>query len=216
MIEAPTVSGSRRSVIDALKRRGEATAEELADDLGISVAGARQHLVALGDTGLVDGHDEPRSAGTRGRVRRRYTLAPGAEALFPRAEDELVNELLRHVDVEDPSLVGRLFDRRRDGRIAAATTRLDGASTLGARVAELAAILDEDGYVATWEADPDGSFRIIEHNCAILSVAQARPDACRSEIEFLRSVLPGASVERVQHIVAGAHRCAYLIRADPP
>ncbi len=42
-------------------------------------------------------------------------------------------------------------------------------------------------------------------------MASHHPDACRTEIEFLRAVLPEATVERVSHIVAGAHQCAYLV-----
>ena len=78
-------------------------------------------------------------------------------------------------------------------------------------MAELARILDEDGYLAAWEALPDGSFRIVEHNCAVLDVAERYGQACSSEIAFLRQALPEATVERVSHMIAGAHSCAYLI-----
>jgi DeoR family suf operon transcriptional repressor len=79
------------------------------------------------------------------------------------------------------------------------------------KVAELATILDEDGYLAGWELLDDGTFRITEHNCAVLGVAQRYGQACSSEIEFLRAALPDASVERTSHILAGGHRCAYVI-----
>ena len=47
-------------------------------------------------------------------------------------------------------------------------------------------------------------YRIVEHNCAIWAVAQRYGQACTSEIDFIRAVLPEADVERVQHMVAGA------------
>jgi predicted ArsR family transcriptional regulator len=56
-------------------------------------------------------------------------------------------------------------------------------------------------------------YRIVEHNCAIWAVAQKYGQACSSEIEFIRAVLPEAHVERVQHMIAGARRCAYEVRA---
>ena len=56
-------------------------------------------------------------------------------------------------------------------------------------------------------------FRIVEHNCAIWAVAERYGQACTSELEFIRSVLAGADVERVQHMVAGARRSAYEVRA---
>jgi predicted ArsR family transcriptional regulator len=207
----PTISESRRSVIDALKRRGEAGVDELAADLAMSEAGVRQHLDTLADEGLVESHDEPRAEGERGRPRRRYALTPRSEPLFPKSYDELANELLRHAADEDATLVERIFVRRRDCRIDNARARLDGKRSLAAKVAELAKILDEDGYLAEWEAIDGGRFRIVEHNCAILAVAGRHPSACRSEIEFLQAVLPEATVERVSHIVSGAHQCAYLV-----
>ena len=207
----PTISDSRRSVIEALKQAGEATAEQLAGTLGMTVAGARQHLSALVAEGLVTGSEEPRGAGERGRPRLVYSLTRRAEPLFPKAYDELANDLLAHIEAEDGTLIDRIFVRRRDARVDHAVPRLATKRTLRGKVAELARILDEDGYLAEWTAVGDGSFRIVEHNCAILAVAQRHPQACRSEIEFLQTVLPEADVTRVSHIVAGAHQCAYVV-----
>lgn len=218
MGSAPSVSDSRRGVLEALKQRGEATVEEVARSLGITPAGARQHLAALIQEGLVVEVDEPRPLGTRGRPRRLYSLTERAEPLFPKTYGELANELLGYLEAEGDQVVDRLFDRRRDARVEAAQRRLARRHGLRQKVAELTRILDEDGYLADWEARPDGTFRITEHNCAILVVAERQPRACRSEIEFLRTVLPGSRVERVTHIVAGAHQCAYVVtpeRASP-
>ncbi|MGH2578525.1 MAG: MarR family transcriptional regulator, partial [Actinomycetota bacterium] len=42
--------------------------------------------------------------------------------------------------------------------------------------------------------------------------ARACQGFCRSELEVFRDVLgPGVEVERVEHILAGARRCAYRI-----
>jgi DeoR family transcriptional regulator, suf operon transcriptional repressor len=83
-----------------------------------------------------------------------------------------------------------------------------------ARVAAVARVLDEDGYLAEVEplADGAGGWRIVEHNCAILAVAQRYGHACSAEIAFLREVLPDADVTRVSHILTGAHACAYEVR----
>jgi len=58
----------------------------------------------------------------------------------------------------------------------------------------------------------DNGWRIVEHNCAILSVASGFRQACRCEIAFIRDALPDAEVTRVSHILDGAHVCAYEIR----
>ena len=106
-----------------------------------------------------------------------------------------------------------MFAKRREARIDNARRRLASKRTLRTKVAELTRILDEDGYLASWEQVERGVFRIVEHNCAIWAVAERYGQACTSELAFIRTVLEGADVERVQHMIAGARRCAYEVRA---
>ena len=210
----PTLPAGRRAVLYALRRRGEATAEQLAEQLEMSVSGARQHLSALTRDGLVDATEQPAEGPKRGRRALVYSVSPAADRLFPKAYGELTNELLGYVGDTDPALLDDLFAKRRANRIAAAQARLEGKATLRGRVAELTRILDEDGYLATRERVEPGVYRIVEHNCAIWAVAQRYGQACTSELDFIRAVLPGTRVERVQHMIAGARRCAYEVRAS--
>jgi DeoR family suf operon transcriptional repressor len=204
---------TRRAILVSLKKRGEARAEELAGDLRITASAVRQHLTGLVTNGFV-GHREVK--GGPGRPKHLYSLTPAAEALFPKRYSDLTNEVLAIVEDEDPALLDRVFEKRRDARVTNAVPRLAAAGpALADRVAELATILDEDGYLAQWEPMDDGTFRITEHNCAVLGVAQRYGQACSSEIEFLRTVLPDATVERTHHILAGAHRCGYTITPLP-
>ena len=201
----------RRAVLYALRRRGQATAADIARQLQMTPSGARQHLAALVDDGLAEATERPRPAGQRGRPQLEYTVTDKADGLFPKAYGELTNELLGYVADADAGLVDTLFSRRRDERVRNATERLAKCRSLKTKVTELTRILDDDGYLATWEEIP-GGFRIVEHNCAIWAVAQRYGQACTSEIDFIRTVLPEARVERVQHMVAGAPHCAYEVR----
>lgn len=196
-------------LVTALKYAGEATADELAADLGVTVSAVRQQLESLFAEGLVARRAEVRG---RGRPAHLYQLTRAAEPLFPKSYGGLTTELLGYVADADPNLVDGIFDRRRQRRLEGAQARLAPLrDDFPARVAELARILDEDGYLASWEQLPDGSFRIVEHNCAVLDVAERYGQACSSEIAFLRQALPDARVERVSHMIAGAHSCAYEI-----
>jgi DeoR family suf operon transcriptional repressor len=209
---APSLPDGRRSVLYALRRRGQATAEDLARNLDMTVSGARQHLSALVEDGLAETTELPRPDGQRGRPQLAYAVTERADSLFPKAYGELTNELLGYAAESDASLVDQLFARRRDQRVRNALARIEPKRTLRAKVTELTRILDEDGYLATCEPMPGGGFRIVEHNCAILAVARQYGQACTSEIDFIRTVLPGATVERVSHILDGAHHCAYEVR----
>ena len=211
MAETATLASlptTRRLILVSLKKRGEARAEELAADLRVTASAVRQHLAGLVTQGFVV-HREVK--GSPGRPKHVYHLTDAAEGLFPKTYSELTNEVLAIVEDEDPRLLQTVFDRRRDRRIENATRRLASKRTVDARIAELTAILDEDGYLAEWEKLADGTYRITEHNCAVLGVALQYGQACSSEIEFLRTVLPDANVERVSHMLAGQHRCAYVI-----
>jgi DeoR family suf operon transcriptional repressor len=172
----PSLAGlsvSAREVVLALKKRGEARASEIAEALGITPSGVRQHLSALRADGLVAYrtiHAGP------GRPKFAYFLTEPAEALFPKTYHELTNEFLEHLEEEDPELLVRLFERRRQRRVEATRKRL-ADKTFDEKVAVLARILDEDGYLADFESRPDGTYLIREHNCAILGASPTRSRA---------------------------------------
>jgi len=212
-VALPSLPAGRREVLYAVRRRGEATAEQVADQLGMTASGARQHLTALVEAGLVDASELTADLPRRGRRTLAYSATPAADGYFPKAYGELTNELLGYLGDTDPTMLDDLFARRREHRIDAARARLAPKRTLATKVRELTEILDEDGYLATSERVAPGVYRIVEHNCAIWAVAQRYGQACTSEIDFIRAVLPDATVERVQHMVAGARHCAYEVRA---
>jgi DeoR family suf operon transcriptional repressor len=198
---------TRRRILEHIKKSGEARAEEIAEHLGISVQGTRQHLTVLERDGLIE-HRQKRNG--LGRPKYLFGLTGTGDALFPRNYADLTNELLEYVEDEDPALLARLFDRRAQRRLAAAQRRMVGLP-FAERVRILAEILDEDGYLADFEARPDGTFLITEHNCAVLTVALRYGHACGSELDFLRAAMPEAEVTRIAHRIAGGHVCAYLI-----
>jgi DeoR family suf operon transcriptional repressor len=202
-----TLSVTRRAVLDLLKKRGEQGADQIAAAMGLTISAVRQQLAGLQKEGLV-GYREARTG--PGRPRHLYHLTSAAEGLYPRAYAELTNELLDYVGDAQPELVDDIFRRRRQRRIENAQSRLAGKDFVG-KVKELTAILDGDGYLAEAVAEPDGSFLIVEHNCAILGIALRYGQACGTELEFIRTVLPEASIERLTHMVQGASNCSYRI-----
>jgi DeoR family suf operon transcriptional repressor len=207
----PALAGlpeTRREMLAHLKRTGEASTETLSGVTGITTSGARQHLTALEQDGFIT-HRNDRDG--RGRPRKIYRLTPAGDALFPRAYVELTNELLEYVEDEDPQLLERIFDRRGLRRLERARLRTQGMA-FPEKVAELARILDEDGYLADFVAQEDGSYLIREHNCAVLAIAERYQHACSSEIDFLQALLPEATVTRVAHRIAGGHLCAYHVQ----
>lgn len=209
---APPIPSGRRAVLYAVRNLPDATAEAVADDLAITVSGARQHLATLVEHGLVDTEQPVTDRPRRGRPRLTYHVTDLGDLLFPKAYGALTNELLSYVAEDGDAAVDRLFERRRDHRIDAARARLAAHRSLASKVRELAAILDDDGYMASSTKLSRDHFLVVEHNCAISAVAARFGQACASEIDFIRAVLPEADVTRVSHIASGDRRCAYDIR----
>ena len=202
---------SRRQILVHVKRRGEADADAIAEHVGITPSGARQHLTALERDGLLT---HRRIGLGPGRPKHLYVLTAAGDALFPRNYVDLTNELLEYVEDEDPALLARIFDRRAARRLERARQRTAGLP-FDQKVGVVARILDEDGYLADFQRRDDGAFVITEHNCAVLAVALKYRQACSTELDFLQQTLPEAEVTRIAHRIAGGHVCAYLVRPRP-
>lgn len=205
------LSPTQRGVLVTLKRQGEATADELAASLEISSSAVRQHLSSLRSAGLIEAR---RDRGHPGRPADRYHATELTEPLFVTNDGELSIELLDLMDEEDPDLVTRVFNRRRERLVDEASDGLAGKSA-DERVAALTGLLDAQGFLADFERVDGHHFRINLHSCAIWTVANHYRQACTAELDFIRDLIPDATVERVTHKTAGAHTCAYEINFRP-
>lgn len=204
---------TRQRILIALKKQGPLTAGELAEMLGITPMGVRRHLTSLQQDGLLASSTVQRGFG---RPSLAYRLTGQAQALFPTAYAQLTNELLSYVELFDGNgQVDALFQQRAQRRIQQAARRLQPLASLSARVAELAAILDEDGYLAEWEEVDADTFLLREFNCAVHSVARRYHQACGSELAFIQAVLPEADVVRQHHLMGDDTFCGYRITRRP-
>ena len=201
------ISPVQRRVLVVLKRLGEATADDLAKTLEISASAVRQHLSALRSAGYIDAEQQ---RGQPGRPADRFHTTELTEAMFVKDTSNLSIELLSHMEEEDPGLVTRVFERRRQRRVAETADKLAG-KTLGEKVAVLTAELDAEGYLADFDQIDTTHFRINLHSCAMWAVASRYGQACATELDYLRELLPEATIERITHKTAGAHVCAYQV-----
>ena len=211
MTESAESAPTRRAVLDLLKRNGSQTVAQLGAALGLSGVAVRRHLEVLEHVGLVRQSTRPQG---RGRPAHVYTLTELGHDLFPRNYHQLVAQLLEAATSElGPEAVERLFDHRQQE-----LAELYGSRTRGQPLPELAsalaAIQDENGYMAECATAGDGQFVVREHNCAIARVAGSWPTACAHELALFRQLAgPEVEVERVAHIQAGDPVCAYVLRA---
>jgi predicted ArsR family transcriptional regulator len=199
-------------ILFQLKTRGPAETLALAGALAISRQATLQHLERLVAEGLIDHADERRGVG---RPRRIWSLTATAQARFPDTHAQLTLEMLDTMRAEfGEAGIDRLITRREAVTTQSYIQALAPLRSLGARVARLAELRTAEGYMADWSQGPGGGFHLVENHCPICAAAAACQGFCRAELETFRKALgPDVSVERTDHILAGARRCAYRITA---
>jgi len=203
------VSSSADRLLGIIKRRGPQRVGDLGSALGITAEAARQQLLQLADAGLVAPESLKRGVG---RPSRLWSLTAAGHARFPDAHSELTVQLIDAIrETFGPAALDRIIRGRQNEIRRGYRAALEGAQTLAVRVARLAEIRAREGYMAEWRKDGD-AFLLLEHHCPICAAATACQGFCRSELEIFRDALGrDAVVERVEHLLAGARRCAYRI-----
>jgi predicted ArsR family transcriptional regulator len=205
----PALGETKRRIVDHLKR-ADATAVELARELGMTEVAVRQHLDSLEEHELVERQSRPPVG--RGRPATVWRLTELARDLFPDRHGDLTVELLGAVrEALGDEGLQRVIDTRADAQRRAYLRAVPKRGSLRARVEALARVRTAEGYVA--EVVDDGpDLLLIEHHCPICTAAAACQGLCQSELELFREVLgPAVSVERTQHALAGDRRCAYRV-----
>ena len=197
-------------ILFQLKTRGPAETLALAGALGVSRQTTLQQLERLVVRGLVTHADTRRGVG---RPRHVWSLTPAAETRFPDTHAQLTLEILDAVRIEFGEVgVDRLIARREVVTTQCYAQALAPLRSLAARVARLAELRTAEGYMADCSPDPGGGFLLVENHCPICAAAAACQGFCRAELQVFRDALgPDISVERTDHILAGARRCAYRI-----
>lgn len=203
---------TRREILDALRRSAGLTADQLADALGVTAMAVRKHLTALQAEGLLCARVERRPVGRPVHI---YTLVPGAQDDHPRQYQELTVDLLDDLRALDGGDKVELLFRRRAERARERLAPALAERPLPAQLDILAGFLDDQGYLADWEATPEGEYLLKEHNCALYNLAQCAPEVCACELDLIQRLLPATTVVRETRIVDGDSFCCYRLRPCP-
>ena len=198
--------GMRGEILIALKKAQPLTAKELGEKFGVTPNALRRHLKELESEGVVRYQREIHGVG--GPVFA-FSLTDAGEALFPRAYEKALAEVLDLVREQqgEEGLV-QLFQRRWDDIARVARPELERLP-VEQRATRLAELLTSLGYMA--EAHVDGALPVLtEHNCAIRLIAERFPEVCAAEERFIADLL-GAPVTRQAHIAKGANCWEYCV-----
>lgn len=206
-------ASARQRALDALKRLGPTTINDIALHLGITHEAARQQVNQLEADGMITGVADP--AGTSGgRPARRFRLTRAGEHAFPKRYGDLAGLLLDVVGRQHgPEAVREVIAAAVDAKVDAWKPVLAGRRSLRSRLDALRSIYAEDDpWVEITEED--GSAVLVERNCPYLDVAAERPELCSMTVHTLSRLL-GRRVERVRRFQNGHGMCAFVVRDEP-
>ena len=231
-MSTPLHPSTKDDILRYLLQKGQATAQELADNLGISPQAIRRHLKDLEAETLI--LHQPVSSGM-GRPQYVYHLSKTGRSYFPEAYDRfalgLLDTLVATVAPEQLQTILRQQWERKG---------LEYYQTIGhlpfpQRVKRLVELRRLDGYMTDCHPknpsqDPSNEhskehqeaagdsvemeYIVMDYNCAIANVAESFPSICDYELALFHTALgEDCQVERTHWMIEGEHRCGYLIRS---
>jgi predicted ArsR family transcriptional regulator len=200
---------TRGKIVTELRRRGSASATDLAREFGLSPNAIRQQLMVLERDGLV-----AETPVRRGPTKPTYefSLTPDAEKLFPQAYDRMLTAVLRELRSQFGNAgVEQVFDGLSRRAIERARARVT-ASDPEERVAQLTEMLRRSGVVAEYSLI-DGGFAVHEHNCPYSSAAKEHPEVCQVIHHVMDETIGGEHVQ-TESLAHGGKECRFELRPE--
>lgn len=198
---------TRGRIVAELRRRGGATAVDLARAFELSTNAVRQHVHELVAEGVVSEHPVRRGP-TKPAVEFRLTAA--ASDLFPQRYDRLLNAVLREVrELHGDAGVEAVFEGITRRITERHTTEL-AALAPNARIEEVANLLRRQGVEVSVEALADGTVVLSEHGCPFAKSVAENPELCTVVHGLLGQAVPGG-FRQTGSIAGGDRACRFEI-----
>ena len=208
---------TKDDILRYLLKQGEATAQALAQHLGVSAQAIRRHLKVLETEELIEHRSVQEGMG---RPNHAYQLSRKGRDRFPSGYDEFAVSLLDTLsETVGREQMGSILRKQWERKALDYQQRV-GAGNLADRVDKLVQLRQQEGYMAEWHTvEPNGNdpnaapqYVIAEYNCAISQIAATFPKVCDHELEMFAAALPDCHVTRTHWLVDGEHRCGYLVK----
>ncbi len=177
---------TRMEVLELIRRKGSASAEAIASDLGVTPNAIRQHLTNLARDGFVVSHPERRA---RGRPSLLFSLTE-QELSGPEALDEIFSRVAaRHADVIGREIDGLDFDQK---------------------LRRVVAWIGRAGTLAE-QTEVEEGVRITIHNCPFRNTALKFPQVCTITPQLISRLLDTA-VSQSDSIHRRDPYCSFVVQ----
>lgn len=202
---------TRRYILEILRRRRQATVDEIVDELHkrrgtITAVTVRHHLKLLQEEELITSPDLKRRT-SPGRPQYVYTLTDKAQEQFPnnyqRLAEGLLEQLQKHLP---PAGVNVILEGVAD-EMAQQACIPEGSIT--ERLDAVVAYLSGRGYDAYWDEKDDG-YVLYTSNCPYHQMSEQNHTLCEMDMRLISSLL-SVVPRRITHVANGDETCSYHI-----
>jgi len=198
---------TRMEVLELLRRKGHATAEEVASDLGVTPNAVRQHLTNLERDGFVTSHPERRA---RGRPSLLFTLTERADSVFPKRYGQLATMVLQEVqEMGGPDALDQIFERVAARHADAIERDLEGLD-FDQKLKRVVAWIGRAGTLAEQQEVPEG-VQVTIHNCPFRNTALKFPQVCTITPHLISRLL-GTAVSQSDSIHRHDPYCSFVVQ----
>jgi predicted ArsR family transcriptional regulator len=198
---------TRMEVLELLRRKGHASAEAIASDLGVTPNAVRQHLTNLERDGFVISHPE---RGARGRPALLFSLTERADSVFPKRYGQLASMVLQEVrDMGGEEALDAIFERVAARHAKAIEGDLDGL-TFDQKLTRVVAWIGRAGTLAEQTETQEG-VKVTIHNCPFRNTAMKFPQVCTITPHLLSQLL-GTAVSQADSIHRRDPYCSFVVQ----
>ncbi len=195
----------RLVIVRQLKKAGKLCVRDLANRLGMSYMGIKQHCIELQRQGYLDTEKNRKAVG---RPELLYRLSTKANELFPLESNDFALSLLESARLLfGPTAPGKLLLLFFQQKTAEYRQKL-GELKQQDRAMTLAKLRDREGYMT--EVQVGDEFRIVERHTPIATIFETWPETQQMERGMFEKILEGR-VSRKSRKVSGTYECIFRI-----
>jgi DeoR family transcriptional regulator, suf operon transcriptional repressor len=202
---------TREIVLHGIKSSPQSTVEELAVVANVSPVTVRHHLNALQAEGVIETSSIRRKVGRPYYV---YSLSEKGQELFPKRYVRLTNRLLDEMKDRLPDhLIDDIFGGVVNSVLEEHRGEFEGLP-LDERLDYLVAILNEEGFLSSWEKTGEGTYQLVEYSCPYLSIGSTHIEVCNFDTKLMHGILE-LPIQQDSCMLAGADCCRFTFQESP-
>ncbi|MFD2208140.1 helix-turn-helix transcriptional regulator [Virgibacillus halophilus] len=201
---------TKQKLMDVLKKEEKAlTLEAIMTHFTISDAAVRKHLHELENQSIVRRNAVKQKLG---RPFFTYELTKRGHGMYPNQYEHLPVELLQDLEELQGSqavdaLLKKRMEREKDFYDKAMTAHEEAG-----RIAEIAELLSEKGYMVELETRHGGEYIMKNFHCPIANLAVNYQQVCHNEQEMYAALFPDFDIVSHQCITDGDSQCKWIFK----